>query len=1303
VTINSYYDSIKQGGEVRSSDVDFALKEGFGDKDTNVLGNAAKEALSPFAISRIYDRRRSQFDEAVDKKWDIDDKVKTELEQEYSAKDAKYLSQSRSEPEFLARKRYVAEDIERQRAIAEGGGGGLVATVGFSLLDPISIAAGLLSGGVGYGAKLTGLARVSKIALMSGIENAAIELILAEGNTQSSPYDVLMAMGAGATIGAALSPLTRAKNPKVSGQADEADRVISEEIENFVAFDISQRAGNLEPTPISDIDTRAINSSILDRTESLTRETESFMTSGQLSQLDKRISKATTELDNTDKILKEAQLAETGKRDVAFKKEAEFAEDVEPKIKDIESKFSKRISEAEADIKRIERKPDTTKRAGKLYKAEQELISLKKLRDADIKKVRAAGKKKVTTAKGKFRKSFADRVKDVKAKRESISRNITDMNDIKDKALKAKRASTELNKWNKLSDEEKASQLFGESPPLRQVELDRQIEEARRMSAEPEETTVKEGEVKGSAGAQFTGFKPFDIKSEQAVERFAVDGANMPDDLRGRRFLPNFTKHVQSIQTRLSNSENMAIRGMSYHLFEAPQGGTAADITVSTRVHNNNTIIRSAMRNRLNEGLEEWGTSQGIPLVKTLMDRKNFTNYHKKVMIEVKYPGTFSNEGIVKGAAGVRDQLKEAGRIRKEAGEAGFENLDLDKNYVPIIVDNNLVKTASRQHGDAKVTAVISKGYQDGHFKLKPELADRIAEGYVKRALDNSLTMKDVIRTTSNKDVNSLIKGLEEAGVDKAIIDDFLETTMQKEVKSHLSNRAKKSLYPDIRVEVAGLKMQDLIENDLPRLLESYTRDSSAGAAFAKLGFTTRAQTLDFLSDLERQSNNLGLNQVNIAEEIQVLRDGVDLLYGRSINKEAHSPFVRNLGRLRDLTSFLRLQSVGVASIPEAARVTAQRGLSTVLENVPDLGIGIRGTKHLREGGKYSGLFKRPDLRENEVILGYTGEDHVLYPNGLRVDNLEESGFHKGLGALLDNALAQGKRIQEITSAFRAVQGGGEKIAARSLGSQIKKWVNDTGDSLSEANIKDAGWFEDDFLDDLKVWMKDNPSTDTFNGEDVMLFNFSKMPADMQERLQIGMHRLVRRDMQRPYIGEVPTIMHKWLGQTVTQFRSFSLLSLEKQLVHDIRHDRIAGSMIALQSAFLGYTALSINAMIRGIGREDSDEYIKNQLTGTNAILGTFNRMGQTASLGIGLDFLATLGALPDEMMASPGQTGYRGLTSSSIPLVGMTSDVKDIAVDMVDILKGDGDAGKTLRDIQQVVPFGKTIGIQQAFNALAR
>jgi hypothetical protein len=188
--------------------------------------------------------------------------------------------------------------------------------------------------------------------------------------------------------------------------------------------------------------------------------------------------------------------------------------------------------------------------------------------------------------------------------------------------------------------------------------------------------------------------------------------------------------------------------------------------------------------------------------------------------------------------------------------------------------------------------------------------------------------------------------------------------------------------------------------------------------------------------------------------------------------------------------------------------------------------------------------------------------------------------------------------------------------------------------------------------------------------------------------------------MQRPLIGETPIYMHKWLGQVLTQFRSFSLLSFEKQLMHDIRHDRAAAALIFLHSAVLSYVALTVSTMYSALGRSDADKYIKDRLTGSNAVLGCFNRMGQLASAGVALDGLATLGALPDDLMAAPGRTGFRGLTTTNVPIIGAGQDVLDVSKDLFDVIKGDPDANKTLKDIQQITPFGKSIGINQAFNA---
>lgn len=1325
---NTFYEEYGYNQSTLSNDMQYIIKETKEpQKGADILEAAAKEAITPFAMKRIWDRRSSQFEPEED--WAIDDKTVQDIQAEYTQKDEDYLREAKSENEFVARKRFIEEDRERLRTIGEGGYAGIAAMVGLSLIDPVAITLSTATGGLGLAGQSAGIAKALRIGALSGIENAVLETVLMEGNTQSDWTHVVTAFGAGAAIGGAISPFIRTRNPELVRDADHVDMAINTDANNLIAREIIDNVRHEAIHPISraypEIDVRKAQQDIADFEISLTRETEGGLTKGQSGQLNKRIKEVQSKIDADDAGLRQAQTEVIKKRETVSKRKAEFIEEAKLSRESIQVKFKEAIKKQRKRLKvvesNLEKKPDSQKLAAKLWKEETKLDDLLKKQDAEIKVNEKKLKAKVNKAEWRLNRAFAKKTEDIQTRRTQYEQEILDYSEQMERGVRAKQASNNLRKWKRMSDEQKVTALYKGKPPNLQNEVARQIETTKPLpdiievpegaavvTAAPEAPTVPLTVTteKGAAGAMMAGQRfrhriytlPED--TQQKMTELAYQAGNIPADLRGRRVLPKFVRLLESVHTRLSNSNSMVIRGLTYHLFEAPQGGHAAKVTAATRVKNYSVQIRSAMRNRLNEGLEEWAKEQNIPVLKALLKRDLFNSYHKKVMIEVRKPGTFTDPSIVKGAAGVRDQFKTAGKIRQDAGEQGFEGIITEANYLPIIMDNTLIKHALHYNGDRTVIDLLSLGYQRGAYQLDKKLADRIAEGYVARAKNNTLTMRDYIRTVKDTDIETLSKQLSDAGVEQDVIDNFLEITAERELKQHMSNRAKKSLRPDITVELNGIKFIDLMDTNLPKLLESYTRDAAGGAALAKLGFPTRNSIINFLNDINKHSDNSGLNPIKTAEEIQILGDGIDMLYGRSLNKDPHSPLVKRLSRLRDLTSFLRLQMVGISSIPELARITVQRGLKGTMKACPDLGLGLKGTKPLRRGGKYSGQFKRPDLREMEIAFGYSGEDFVMYPNGLRSDNIEETELYNSLGAKIDNLLAQGRRVQEVISAFRLIQGSGEKIAVRTLSNQLKEWAEGTGKALSKSQINDAGW-HDGFLDRFKEWMLANPATEMYEGKSLRLFNFGQMPAEMQERLQVGTHRLISRDMQRPLVGETPVFMHKWLGQTLTQFRSFSLLSLEKQLIHDIRHDRIAGSLIFLHSAMLSYMALTINTLNSAIGREDADDYIKNRLTGANAVLGVFNRMGQTASAGIALDGLATLGALPDDLMAAPGQTGFRGMTTTSAPIIGVVSDVLDVGRDLVDILKGEGDTNKTLRDIQQVIPFGRPIGINQAFNAI--
>jgi len=1321
----NYYDTITPdvlGTKEPSTDIEYVFKKEQEElPEQKYFKAAASEAFVFPAVERAIERRSSQFEEEA---WEITPDMDSLLKENYREEDEKYLRESKSKEEFVARQRFIKEDQDRLNTMASGGWKGIGAMLAFSLVDPVSIGLSMATGGISKLRTGNAVARAIKIGAMAGMENVAIDTALMQGNTQTDLHSLMLSFGAGSIIGGTVGAFSKAYVPKVIDEVRSADVAAAADAENFIIKKTVGEASSDVDLNIKkafpEADARRVQADILEHETALSRNLEGAMSKTQYKKAKVKLKQLEKEIESQNKRIAEATEASNAKRATLDEEHNLKLTEHKMTLETIEAKYNPMLDAQVKKVRKLEgdarKNPSNKKKANRLWKEEVKLEQLNQTKKARIKEATKLAEAHVSKLDAKFDDELRMETDIDNQVLTSLSDEVLVHQDRMNRAHKAKMSAQELRNWNKMDDLDKVKHFYKDKEmPNRVQELQRQVDGYSPVRDGAPEDVDSLGDLNTpnrSAGAAeldrpLHRIHTLSFDEKKKLAEYAYDGAKMPENLRGRMVESKVVRIMHSAQAIISNSKDFAIRGFGYHLFEAPQGGSAAKATVASRVVTYSNRIRGAMRNRLNEGLSDWGTENGLSMYDTHMKPKNFRTYHKNVMLEVLNPGMFPDSpSIIRGAEGVRAQLKEAGIIRRDAGEAGFENLDVDENYVPIILNETAIKNALVNHSSWEIEKTLSLGYQKGYYQLNETLSDRIAEAYVKRAKDHSLTMRDAVRQSTDKDINTLVDQLKKSGVDQDTIDDFLDMSMNQELKQHMSNRAKKSLRPDISVEyknvgssATGLRFVDLIDHDLPKLLESYTRDAAGGASFAKLGFKTRREVLDFLTTLEKGSVNNGFKYKDIGEEIQILRDGVDLAYGRSINSDPHSGFVKNLSRLRSFTGFLRLQFNGVASIPELARITAQRGISNVLEACPDLG-AFRGTKNLREGGRYSGHFKRADLEELDEIMHYAGEDFTMYPSGLRADDIEEAGDASRLGTYFDNAIAQGRKILEVASGFRTIQGTGEKIAVRALAIQIKKWALTGENALSKANLDRAGW-HDGFLDEVKKFMKDNPKTGTYEGKTVRMFNYGKMTPEMQERLQIGMNRLIMHDMLKPMIGETPMFMHKWLGQTLTQFRAFSLLSLEKHLVSDIRHDKVMAGIMAMHSAMLSYISLGIASMQANIGKEDALERIERQMTGSAAVAGVINRMGQLASVGIGVDLMATLGLVPDEFMANPRQTGARAFSVESVPVVGMVGDMLEAPRAAIGAITGKETASKGIKEVQDVLPFAKAIGINQALNVL--
>ena len=243
----------------------------------------------------------------------------------------------------------------------------------------------------------------------------------------------------------------------------------------------------------------------------------------------------------------------------------------------------------------------------------------------------------------------------------------------------------------------------------------------------------------------------------------------------------------------------------------------------------------------------------------------------------------------------------------------------------------------------------------------------------------------------------------------------------------------------------------------------------------------------------------------------------------------------------------------------------------------------------------------------------------------------------------------------------------------------------------------------DDIMSRLKKHYDDNPRYDDFNGQQVRMLNFDAMPPDLKEAVGIGIRRMQGRLIQRHFVGDEGIWMNKWWGKAISQFKGFSIVSIEKQLIHDVRGDKVAAAQIFAWSAFLAYASYATQMQLQGLGRADRKEFLEEKFNDQNLAMGVFNKMPQVAGLGLAGDGLGTLGLLPDSMMRAPGRTGFNQMGAGDlVPDIGMVGDYTDLSRTFAEYASGSDDVStrQMVDKVRRVIPLMNAIGIGQASKA---
>lgn len=1222
-------------------------------KDDKVFSTAIDNEWVLYGGQRAYERSAEEFT-PVDG-YQVPDETKRELSREYGFERSRDLLQGVNSPEDLQhRMMYANQDKERNEILARNGFSGFAAQMAASVLDPVGWAASLVAAPVAGAIKAGRIGHVMKTAAVAGAENAAIEAMLVQGDTHRDTDNVLLAAGFGMVMGGTIGMATRNRigargdavepqaspeiNSVISG-ADEFDLSASKAVREAMEYDAYMAMRNHEPLRANAVD----------------NEMSVFL--------------------HTERLQADAKVRMSAKEKGGLKKEMR---QIEAEIADMGGRKVDEMAAAAAAVG--------------VPKGKGERL------DLDVKRAALA-------------RRYDEPIADLTTRLEALKAKLA-------RVEGADAARAEVKRFSSLTPEQKIAELGLDIAP-RKVDITSAVKEAVAAVKAERKTTPTAAHAEAKAEAEAAAKPKDDSVGAARVKDSEIEGeqfdltANMEElmDTLAREAYTSNVKPVStfglgSVSSVILRSENPVNRGLGLRLLENAQGGAYQGKTASILSNVYGNLIRSAEKNRYNDGFQQFIKDNNMRMTDFLNPAvtRDFNNQVYTAIVN-KIPDS-TPPGVKLAAEGVAEKLKVALELRKSAGERGFEDVTSSVDYMPVVYDGIRVTEAVNKLGGSEgVIGVLSKGYQTGKYKLGKKAADALAKVQYIRASDSTLSGRvSFDRVVSQQQQVQLIDDLKAAGVPDNIIDNFVEGVDLKDMAESVSNRAKASMGINTQAELHGVRVQDLLNTNVGELVENYGKEAAGGAALARMGFPTRQSVYDAIDAAERAGRNMAGNDArkitNLRGEAEMLRDSVKMMYGNTIDADPNSGIVKGTRRVREVTGLLRLGQMGFAQIPEMARAITKMGLGTVLSSVPATRF-LRSRK-ARVGDSAAGELLEPELREMEELVGYIGEDNWLSGWNVRHDEFGESADNLNkLSGIIDNGLAMGSRVNLWLSGFKAIQGGSEKIVARSINKRLKEHLSG-GRKLPKRDLDEIGLSEY-VMKRLQRHFDDNPAYADYNGSQVRMMNFDAMEPDLRETVGIAVRRMGGRIIQRNFIGDEGVWMNKWWGKALTQFKSFSIVSIEKQMIHDLRGDKVQAAQILAWSSLLGFASYSTQMQMQAIGRADRDKFLDDKFSSHNMAMGVFNKLPQVAGLGLGGDALASFGLMPDSLMQSPGRMGFQQQGFGELVAgAGVVGDAFDFSRTLTKYAMGDDDVStrQLVDKVRRLVPLANTIGIGQMTKA---
>lgn len=751
---------------------------------------------------------------------------------------------------------------------------------------------------------------------------------------------------------------------------------------------------------------------------------------------------------------------------------------------------------------------------------------------------------------------------------------------------------------------------------------------------------------------------------------------NNIDPVKVSSLTDNSLFNVASTSLLMLKSDNPVVRMVAAELLESPAGAAGRRSTASLATFLNVRKYTGALVPDVQDAYKVWRSQHGGSLMEDLWGGKKWEQFNRLVAEEIegrKSGAPSQSHPAVVAAANAAEQAFERMRVAQvQAKTIGWGGLpETSVGYMPHKLSPERVRNMTLAQRQTLHAALVDQFVQIEGFDIS--FSAQLASKYIDRVntratggFDSSMNVHDIGAADVVEDA------LTAMGMSKAEVHAQMQKFMRGSA-GHVKGRLKLDL---LARDENGFRLMDLYETDILKLVRSQANRVAGEVALADYGVMGKPGLKLLKQAMTQGSETTRAQNHELTAFDQVAAEFMGDPFGTSNSKWAD--------RVLMTTSLARLGGMGFTQFAEAINAIWHIGAAKALGTIPAM-------PRLRAEAKALARGEHVDNGILGSIEKYSGVEFGAdsYKIKFPFDNgsLEHLTYGKDSITFADRVLRGATHLQGKLSLWRSIHAAQTRGMAEQIVAKAARFLQEGGEDKA---LADMG-----ITPELAAKLRaDIGQAATFEGGRLKEFDITKFTdAEAANAFVQAVHRGASQIIQGTYIGETGKWAHDGLLRILTQFRTFSITSIEKQWTRQRGNYGTAGALgILLGSMSMAAPIYMSRVAANSIGREDRDEYLARQLSPTQIARASLNYV---AVSGLSGDLLDALTALTGTGELTGGRSGAQSQFVGNVvaPAAGLADDLWRAMQNTKE--------GTDPHDLLKNLPFSKLPVLQQAINAL--